>query len=503
MRILRGTSAGLIAMVVLLCCAVRSHSQTGLPSLESFISRSVVEAGDFGSQSAKEWAKLHPGDRVGTFAERDREYDPANARERYDRGVEGRWCLRSTAELALAGGVRARRVAMFYQPLVEGIYDRPLPELPTESGDALRQNGCRLGKILIELDEIEDPGGAAERVAQVIPGKRTDGGEWIPAPERSVPWKVAFTFSGRVSTELMIDAKEHGLLLVERVNSPQNGEPSEKTINPVAGQPSIALRAAALARMPLAPTLAMLSFLVPEAGGRNDAPSLFCERDLIPALRTWMELAGRAPAEQRGAALIVADRVLGRLAECEEFAEEPFHPAFETEEAWDKAHETLKKDLRELGIETWHSARLGPEEYAGNLLTQVRELAPEGAVNELSWVASLDGRCQWSPVSEADCTAILEDGERFLSRFPRDEWTPTVHLILAEAYTVTVAEISDEGAGEGRKAELEKRATAHYRAWYSTSANTNARNRALVWEEIWALDAGMGPWLLVAPELKQ
>ena len=47
-----------------------------------------------------------------------------NTREQQNRKLEGRWCLRSTAEIALDGGalhgdIKVRRIALFYPPLVE------------------------------------------------------------------------------------------------------------------------------------------------------------------------------------------------------------------------------------------------------------------------------------------------------------------------------------------------------------------------------------------------
>jgi hypothetical protein len=170
----------------------------------------------------------------------------------------------------------------------------------------------------------------------------------------------------------------------------------------------------------------------------------------------------------------------------------------------DGGYDDLKKNLTELGIETDKSARPGPEFYTGNLIAQARKLASAGVVNELSWIATLDQRCQWSAISDADCADFIQSGEAFLLRFPADEWTPSVHLLLAEAYSITAAEDREEAAPTSQKAaessELLARAAAHYRAWYSTS--TNQRDRALVWEEIWGIEAGLGPRLMVPEQLR-
>jgi hypothetical protein len=101
-----------------------------------------------------------------------------------------------------------------------------------------------------------------------------------------------------------------------------------------------------------------------------------------------------------------------------------------------------------------------------------------------------------------DCTDFIKEGESFLTHFPEDEWTPGVHLILAETYSLTAAELDegDSATAAPEKDELLKRAMAHYRAWYASSAN--ARDRVLVRQEIWGIEAGMGPWLMVPGELR-
>lgn len=225
---------------------------------------------------------------------------------------------------------------------------------------------------------------------------------------------------------------------------------------------------------------------------------------MIPVLRPWLDLAAHSAPEQRAAAILLADRVLGRLSNCEEFSDSGSYISPEDEKVQAQDKNTLEKDLQELGIRTEPPARLGNEYYSGNLLADVLKLAPEGVVNELGHMAVLDDRCQWSSNSDsADCANIIREGESFLSRFPEDEWTPSVHLILAEAYALTaVNPVEDYSATpEPTKTEWERKATAHYRAWYAKS--TNEQDRALVSQEIWAIEAGMEPWLMMPAELQQ
>jgi hypothetical protein len=257
-----------------------------------------------------------------------------------------------------------------------------------------------------------------------------------------------------------------------------------------------------LAELPQAPTLAMLSFLAPPVGDRWEQPPFRCHRGLIPILRTWLGLAAQTTRERQAAAILLADRVLYRLSECEEFDDSGSYVSPQDEAIEAKDIDGLYQELEEFGIQT-ETARLGNVYYSGNLLNRVFTLAPEGVVSELAHVAVLDGRCQWDFNADAvNCAPMIKQGESFLLRFPEDEWTSSVHLILAEAYSLTaINPVEDyEPPPELSQAEAEKKAATHYRAWFAKS--TNHRDRALVWQEIWALEAGMGPWLTVPSQLR-
>jgi hypothetical protein len=60
------------------------------------------------------------------------------------------------------------------------------------------------------------------------------------------------------------------------------GQPSSKNIQPEAGQPWLALRAAMLAGLPTAPTLDMLSFLAPQVGDTYERAPLHSEDNWFP-----------------------------------------------------------------------------------------------------------------------------------------------------------------------------------------------------------------------------
>src|ERR1019366_10223197 len=91
------------AVLMLLGSPLLCGAQTSEAALDSFISQSVGDADSLYSATIAEWAIRHPGETVESPADRDRDYDPENGREQPDWKLEGRWCLRSTAGIDLAG----------------------------------------------------------------------------------------------------------------------------------------------------------------------------------------------------------------------------------------------------------------------------------------------------------------------------------------------------------------------------------------------------------------
>jgi hypothetical protein len=293
-----------------------------------------------------------------------------------------------------------------------------------------------------------------------------------------------------------------GVVLKWGVVSLKYGPPPVETINPLAGQPWIAGRAAMLARMPEEITLEMLSFLAPQAGGPQEQPPLYCHRDVVPVLRAWLALGAKASPNQHAAALVLADQVADHLPDCAEFVEEPYNYAFENQDAAEKAWPALEQELGGLGIEVGENNHPIGEEYSGSLLKQVAGLTPTGAVEELYRVALLgQDECQWNANDDADCTSFIREGEKFVADYPDDVWTPNVRLMLAEAYSIMASQAEgDNDTSDSEFDEWLKKEDEHLRSWYGVSRNE--RNRALVWQEIWGIEAGTGPWLMAPGELR-
>jgi hypothetical protein len=509
------------ALTALLSAGSTARAQTQTETVQQYLSRTISAARTASLASIGEWAAQYPEDLAETPAEAPRKTAFSYAWNTGEKELEEHWCLRSTAQIALAGGIRVRRIALFYQPLVDQIYDGPLPPLPTESGTALRQHGCRLLRILSEFEGVTDKQALAETLAQGITGRSSV--DLTPLGENAVAqhWAPVFSqgfsrgYDPRVRGDWTVDVPglisrpseaeypdQADVVLQWRAVSLQQGPPSKETLNPLAGQPWIAGHAAMLARMPQEITLQMLSFLAPQVGEWAEQPPLYCHRDVVPVLRAWLALAAKTPPNQHAAALILADQVARRLPDCAEFAEKPYNYAFDDQDAAIKAWPALEKELAELGIDAGEENHPPGEEYSGSLLGQVPGLAPTGQVEELDRVALLDrNKCEWNPIEDVDCTGFIRQGEKFLSDYPDDAWTPSVQLMLAQAYSMEGFHPADEGQASHLRMEVwRKKEDEVLRAWYAKSRNE--RNRALVWQEIWGIEAGSGPWLLVPDELR-
>ncbi len=509
-------SKSLWLALLLLGCQLPCRAQAPVATLQEYLSRTIAEANGNQSITIAEWQKRHPGEVLEEPMEKGdpRKAYNLDAREKRDLKLEGRWCLKSIAAIELAGGVHVRRVALFYPPLVEEIYNKPLPPLPSETGEDLRKHGCRLVRILNEFEGLPAPQNFVADLVKQLPGKpEEDPGQFLGLT-RSEYWSPVWAsmkfgdplaqYYVFVRNPKIARPGDHPDFLLEwRWGTEAYGEPSDKTINPEAAQPWLALRAAKLAGLPEGPTLDMLAFLGPQVGDAYERAPLHCEKQLIPVLRKWLDLAALAKPEQHAAAVLLADQVLDRLSDCREFANAGYS-YLDDEKIQAEDEDALQRHLKELGVEIETTARLGNTYYTGNFKKQVLKLAPEGPINELGCMASLDQACHWSYDSDsAECTRAIDEGEDFLERFAPDEWTPTVHLILAEAYALTASNPVEESFGtpEPRNREWEQKAVGHYRAWYANS--NNLRDRALIWQEIWAIEAGMGPSLMVPADVRR
>jgi hypothetical protein len=502
-----------------------NQAQTQPETVQEYLARTIAEAQTADSMTIARWTAKHPEDQVETRLQArnsDTFWGDWNTGEK---GLEQHWCLKSTADIPLAGGILVRRIALFYQPIFYLGGSPPAPPLPTESGAALRQTRCRLLRILNEFDGVSAPQAFAGTLAQGITGKPSV--QLTPLGENATGYWVP-VFSGGYFINNGLDGVDIGaghwtvyvpgdmrrnidegdvdktdVVLEWSVVSLTYGPPPEDTLNPLAGQPWIAAHAAMLARMPEGITLQMLSILAPQVGRWDEQPALYCHRDVVPVLRAWLSLAANAPPNQHAAALIVADQIAAlRLPDCVEFAEGGYDGAIQDP---GDAQPALEKELAGLGIDMFEGMHPFVERYSGSLLDQASKLAPTGAVRKVDRVAWLDQHeCETNAnVDTVDCTGLVREGEKFLSDYPDDAWAPNVHLLLAEAYSIMVAQSepgSDAPASDLQQDAWLKKEDEHLRAWYAGSRND--RDRALVWQEIWGTQAGSGPWLLLPDYLR-
>jgi hypothetical protein len=179
------------------------------------------------------WRSLHPNERLKPAAY-DNEYES-----------QGLWCAASVAEVALAGGVNATRLAFFYVPAL-----KPEAALPARQDSGLVQR-CRLLALWYEVHDPADPGGLAKSAstelaaslgaAEEPPGfKRIDdwgSGYWNPyfvwqrANRRVV---LAFDQGGRLPDP---NARTR-LLVIVRASSAPHGSSFDWMGQFPKGQPS-------------------------------------------------------------------------------------------------------------------------------------------------------------------------------------------------------------------------------------------------------------------------
>jgi hypothetical protein len=493
-------------------------AQTLETALQAYLGAAITDAASSEPVTIADWTSAHPGEIVeapdwSEFAYGFQgQFDGGTGQ---DGKVSGLWCLRSSVDLDLAEGLHVHRVAYFYQPNVEQSYEALLPPLPAEGGDGLRRNGCRLVRILHEFSGAADANALIESITRRISmkpddrylqkdGSNSPGAFWTPVHE--------FTLWGRNGAYFKLERNDQKS---EEPNPPAKvlfwsgsrisgfGEPSGKAIDAKADEPWIPMRAAMVAGEPAGPTLALLSLLPPPtAVDRSERTEIVCDKKLFPSLRWWMNLHANGSDEQRAADLLFADQILGYASDiCAEF-QMKMEPGFWSRKSVEdadaveaKTHEMLVKHLGQLGIETGESARPANEYYAGNLMPQVLKLAnPKGQVAELARIAKLGNRCSFGG-AEGHSAPFIAEGESILAGFRADDFTPVVDLMLAEEYSQEALNAPNESdASASQRDSFVKKAIEHYLAWYDASGNE--RDRALVWQEIWGLQAGLPPRLV-------
>jgi len=480
--------------IVLASLAALSRSTWGQPTpdrLDLLLAQNLSEAATLHSPLVGDWSGMHPGERVDAPS-------VSGDRPELEKIFEGRWCIRSTASIDLGDGHPVQRIALFYPPNIEGVYGQPVPPLPVESGAALRNHGCRLARILYLFDSMESAAPLADSIAKRMRG-------YVGIETAPDGWKTRF-WSGPAHSMILLHVAEpesHGqpkhagppVVLEEAFDDGYLPIPKvdTKELNPRSGAPWLAGRAAKLAGLPLGPTVDMLALLEPRPGEAMDKPPFYCGRTLVPVLRQWGILAAALPPERQAAALVLEDRVANLISGCSEYAT---NLDFPSEDARASEVASLRTHLHAMGIETNTSARYGYEYYAGNLLKRAQSLTPSGPAAELVEAAQLEPGCGVSPDADADCTEFERQAERFLALYGKSDWAATVHLLLAQAYAIDAVQQAEEDQYPNPgPATLLKNAQEHYRAWLATGASDHARR--LVWDEIWALQAGLRPQLLL------
>jgi hypothetical protein len=193
----------------------------------------------------------------------------------------------------------------------------------------------------------------------------------------------------------------------------------------------------------------------------------------LSRLTKWLKNGGNLPPTRHAALLLVADAYIG----CAQLPPQALAP---------------------LGAEFVTHCPQDGATYDGNFLRQAEALDPEGQVGELAGLASLgepcllEGHADWPDL-------VIEKGEKLLSRFPPDRWTPWIHYAIATGHATKLSFAYPGGDPEGGMTALtpaamqqqRKAAIAHFEDFIRAKPDTP--ESVFAWQEAWRLLAGLPP----------
>src|SRR5271157_1110305 len=136
--------------------------------------------------------------------------------------------------------------------------------------------------------------------------------------------------------------------------------------------------------------------------------------------------------------------------------------------------------------------------YSHNFRDQAEKLDPQGPAGELPGLASLADPCSLKGARPWP-DLLVEKGERMLSEFPPDQWTPWVHFAIARAHAVRLSfsypggDPDEEGIHLTRAAMPRERhvAVEHFERFIEQKPDVP--ESVFAWQEAWRLLAGLPP----------
>jgi hypothetical protein len=205
-----------------------------------------------------------------------------------------------------------------------------------------------------------------------------------------------------------------------------------------------------------------------DAGRRTEAQSLTASR-----LDQWLKASSDLPPQRKAAVLLLADSYVA-------------------------CARMFSQRLIQLGAKSGGPCSKDGPTYSHNFRDQAEKLDPQGPAGELAGLASLADPCSLKG-SRPWPDLLIEKGERMLSEFPPDQWTPWVYFALARAHAVKLSfsypggDPDEEGIHLTRAAMPRERhaAVEHFERFIDQKPD--AAESVFAWQQAWRLLAGLPP----------
>ncbi len=371
-----------------------------------------------------------------------------------------RWCAayvgHSPAEVV--------RAALFYVP---SAVNGPLPPLP-EKEDATLTGACRMQAIWYET-----PAPAAmDAVVRELSSSwgQPNGQTTEPDTGGSGLWKrvVAWHRSG-MNIWVVDDPKGRPagprLIVYARRDIPRDLDVNYRLL----GDAFAAQAASAAALIAAQDSKLTATVLKCDAGPPGtEAESLRASR-----LDRWLRASRSLPPQRRAAALLLADSYVACVP-------------------------ISSQRLIQLGAKFGAGCPQDGPTYSHNFRDQAEKLDPQGPAGELAGLASLADPCSLKGARSWP-DLLIEKGERMLSEFPQDQWTPWIHYAIARAHDVRLSfaypggDPLEEAPHLTRAAMPRERHAAIEHFERFIEQKPDASESVFAWQEAWRLLAGLPP----------
>ncbi len=494
-------AVALLTLALVSACTHRAEQTRGTASADSLHARPTAQAPatSLPEHIAKEIAQLEDVSLAAWRGVRGESLAARTRRTPFD--VGGRMCAFTLRQDTVFGRA-LRRYAVFYPPLP------PTPLVwPSATGDALRDAGCRLGLIWVDVpvSDTSQGGRLADSIRASIdrlagPGRYdvsmyffgaaywTHRARWQrgSATIAAAVDRMALQDTGDVGTSVRVIAFTY--LPVSRLTLDLGGHLGDEDEVPADTFPLE--RAVALSGADTAAWGQLRSALRAADQWNNSvrtARATLSSSSLIGPLTTWLQAAAPLPPPRRAAALFVADQVLERTR-C------PFQLCARRDSA-------KLEPLRALGADFVWSELGGSWNYTRTWLVEAGTLDATGPIGEAVFLVLLrrgfdiSGMC-----SEGgdEFRRVIREGEAFLAAHPGSPHQAEVRFLVAEAYrdivalaNGAVADYADSSEYADEAPEAARSALADYRGVLG-AGDTSATAR-VAWQRAFGLLAGIPP----------